>query len=129
MENKFYVTLLSRRDDLLNELKHIEELIKIYQNDASYVVSNTNSSNKNIETKSNNQDKNVKQQIIDIIKSLGEEFQVSDLTKALHEREPKKATKAIGNRARNYIYILKNDGILEGRVVGKNKYVYKIVNK
>jgi hypothetical protein len=64
-----------------------------------------------------------------MLKGLGDEFYVSDLTKALKDQEPNKDNNLISNKARNYIYILKKEGIISGRLMEGNKYAYKIVNK
>ena len=122
-------TLIKRRDELLNELKHIEELIKIYRGPVSNVKTTNDPPPKLIRTKFPKKRHNVKGQVIIMLKGLGDEFYVSDLTKALKDKEPNKDNKLISNKARNYIYILKKEGTISGRLVEGNKYAYKIVNK
>lgn len=129
MENAFYNTLIKRRVDLLNELKHIEELIKIYQVATSSPETNDDSINKMRRTKFKKRRHNVKSQVVTILKSLGEEFYVSELVKAMQDKEPNKDHKLISNKARNYIHILKKEGVISSRLVENNKYVYKVINK
>ena len=129
MDANFINTLISRRDELRKELVHIEELIKIHKGDN--VTAKPDSSNvpKMRRTKFNKRHTNVKSQILSMIKGLGEEFYVADLVKALEAKEPNKDHQLISNKARNYIYILKKEGIISGRLVENNKYVYKMTNK
>jgi hypothetical protein len=122
-------TLVRRRDELHKELDHIEGLIKIYQGADSKIKADNSTETKLVRTKFSKRRRNVKSQIISMIKSLGDEFYVVDLVKALQEKEPNKDHKLISNKARNYIHILKKEGIISGRLVEKNKYVYKIINK
>jgi hypothetical protein len=129
MDAILFNTLVKRKDELLKELNHIEGLIKIYQVAESNYQS-TNPTNVKIRrTKFGKRRQNVKSQVISLMKSFGEEFHVSDLTKALEEKEPNKDHKLISNKARNYIHILKKEGIISGRLIEGNKYVYKVINK
>ena len=129
MDTTVVTTLVKRRDELLNELKHIDELIKIYHVPQLSTVPPKDSTPRFTRTKFNHRGKDVKGQVLSILKELGEEFYVSDLIKALKEKEPNKSNDLISNKARNYIYILKKEGIISGRLVENNKYVYKVVNK
>jgi hypothetical protein len=122
-------TLIRRKDELLKELNHIEGLIKIYQGTEPSDQTNHNTEAKMVRTKFDKRRTNVKSQIISLMKSLGDEFYVFDLTKVLQEKEPNKGHKLISNKARNYIHILKKEGIISGRPVEKNKFVYKLINK
>jgi len=121
-------TLIIRRDELLIELKHIEELLKIYQGPVSNVEIK-NDPPKLVRTKFPKRRHNVKGQVISILKDLGDEFYVVDLTKALQAKEPNKDHKLISNKARNYLHILKKEGVITGKLVENNKYVYRIVKK
>ena len=120
-------TLIKRRDELLIELKHIDELLKIYQGPESNAEINNDAPTKMVRTKFPKRRHNVKGQVITILKELGDEFYVVDLTKALQAKEPNKDHKLISNKARNYIHILKKEGVISGKLVENNKYVYKVI--
>jgi len=122
-------TLIKRRDELLIELKHIEELLKIYQGPVSAVEIKNDAPTKLVRTKFPKRRHNVKGQVITILKELGDDFYVVDLTKALQAKEPNKDHKLISNKARNYIHILKKEGVITGKLVENNKYVYSVVKK
>ena len=129
MDTMLFSTLVKRRDILLNELRHIEELIKIYQVPESSPQSKDNSKPKMQRTKFKKRKHDVKGQVISILNGLGEEFYVIDLTNALQAKEPSKDHKHISNKARNYIHILKKEGVITGKLVANNKYVYSVVKK
>jgi hypothetical protein len=122
-------TLIKRRDELLIELQHIEELLKIYQGAVSNAEIKNDAPIKLVRTKFPKRRHNVKGQVISILKELGDEFYVVDLTKALQAKEPNKDHKLISNKARNYIHILKKEGVITGKLVENNKYVYSVVKK
>jgi hypothetical protein len=129
MDANLFNTLISRRDELRKELVHIEELIKIYQGVSISVSEDRPIEPRMVRTKFNKRRTNVKSQILSIIKGFGEEFYVADLVKALEAKEPSKDHGLISNKARNYIHILKKEGVITGRLVENNKYVYKLINK
>jgi hypothetical protein len=129
MDANFFNTLISRRDELRKELVHIEELIKIHQGVNNPVKAENHTEPKLVRTKFNKRRTNVKSQILSIIKGFGDEFYVADLVKALETKEPNKDHGLISNKARNYVHILKKEGIISGRLVDNNKYVYKLINK
>lgn len=131
MDAHFIETLVRRRDELHNELIHIEELIKIYQGDNVVIKSDSVVKPRLVRTKFNSSisTSTVKSQILAIIKELGEEFYVADLVSALESREPKKDHQLISNMARNYIYILKKEGVISGQLADNNKYKYKMNSK
>jgi hypothetical protein len=129
MDATLLSTLITRKDELLKELNHIEGLIKIYQGAEPSDQAYHHTEVKMVRTRFGKRRTNVKSQIISLIKSLGDEFYVLDLTKALQEKEPNKDHKLISNKARNYIHILKKEGVISGKLVDKNKYVYKLINK
>jgi len=129
MDTMLFSTLVKRRDILLNELRHIEELIKIYQVPESNPQSMADSKPKMQRTKFKKRKHDVKGQVISILNGLGEEFYVIDLTNALQAKEPSKDHKHISNKARNYIHILKKEGVITGKLVENNKYVYSVVKK
>ena len=109
--------------------KPVEELIKIYQVPESSPQSKDNSKPKMQRTKFKKRKHDVKGQVISILNGLGEEFYVIDLTNALQAKEPSKDHKHISNKARNYIHILKKEGVITGKLVANNKYVYSVVKK
>jgi hypothetical protein len=129
MDANLFNTLISRRDELRKELVHIEGLIKIYQGIGIPTKKDSPNEPRMKRTKFNKRRTDVKSQVINLIKGFGEEFYVADLTKALEEKEPNKDHKLISNKARNYIHILKKEGVISGRLVDGNKYVYKLINK
>jgi len=128
MDANFIDTLISRRDELHKELMHIEELLKIHQGVSVVTKADSASKPRLVRTKFNSSN-TIKAQMLAIIKGLGEEFYVADLVKALESKEPNKERKLIGNMARNYIYILKKEGVISGRPVENNKFIYKMSNK
>jgi hypothetical protein len=129
MDASFIDTLINRRDELRKELVHIEELIKIHQGVSVTAKPESSSKPTMVRTKFNKRRTNVKSQILSLIKGFGDEFYVVDLVKAMEVKEPNKDHKLISNKARNYIHILKKEGIISGRLVENNKYVYKMTNK
>jgi len=129
MDANLIKTLTSRRDELRKELVHIEELIKIYQSVSVSVEADSPVKHRMVRTKFNKRQTDVKSQILSMIKGFGEEFYVADLVKVLEANEPNKEHKLISNKARNYIHIFKKEGLITGRLVENNKYVYKLANK
>lgn len=126
MDKAYLNALNKRKSELQKELSSIENILQLYP-DEPQPVSKSESNVVDLKTNNSINSLTVKDTVLEVIKNLGGQAYVSQLVIELKKHYPDKNNKSINNIARNYVYILKNEGRLKSEKKEDNKYLYQII--
>lgn len=134
MNTNYLDVLKTRRIELQRELKSIDDILQLYANVQSSVISSVNNGvTTSLPNIRNRRDSSLsskistKDLVYKIIHDLGGSALVSQVTAKLREELVNKDEKAINNYARNYVHILKKEGRLDAKLNNDKKFIYTII--
>jgi hypothetical protein len=128
MKTTIIDTLIARKECIMKELEHINGLLDIYtsQEIDGSSKGGLEKNNTKILIKKTSKVTN-KDYILDIISKLGGSASVKQVYDEFVKLNEGTNIKSIHNTVRNYIHILKKEGILEAEnIEGTNKFIYMI---
>jgi hypothetical protein len=121
MDKTYLNTLRKRKEELLNELGSIDNILRLYPDDQDKNKIATNPIKPSTGTLT------YKDRVLGIVKDLGGQAYIAQIVTELKKQLPDKNDDSINTTARNYVHILKKDGRLKGELKGNNKWLYTII--